>query len=291
MKTEKAVTRAIISAIVVGLIMAILAVVGFISQLGEQTTKTAPGTFGGLLNEDAGKPDFRTQEEIQKENEQRAPYTLAEQGAIEARIEKALSLGKWDELDRYLTEVQSEYRTGGGEAAQTISDWSAMIDMYRSDIAATQNLTPENGESTFQAYACPDVLAAAIAYSPISVKINAFQDWSAILLPPVPEESAIQTNIHKVTPENQAEILTKINEGRSEPYIDLVVFEMTLYGYPCTFLAVQNNMGYYRPYTLVSNIENSGFLDRSKVQEIMENLPSSTINIDEILKITPILSQ
>lgn len=121
---------------------------------------------------------------------------------------------------------------------------------------------------------CPEVLAAAIAYSPASVKLDAFLDYSSAILPAVPDSQRDAVNLEAVTLEDAGTMMQTINQYTSVNYIDLVAYDMTLYGYRCRLIMLGDEFGYYRPYTL-QNIDGhclEGFKTKTDLKEMMQYL-------------------
>ena len=259
---------------VVLLLLIVALLMSSITRETENADKTG-GQLGGLLNGDAlFDPDPVTKEDLEEEYQSRTEMTPQTQAMLEGSVLTYLSRGDFSGLDELLAEQEALYRNAEGDDAQAMEDWQARFAMYRSDIVATQNLTEDNAKIVFQQYTCPEVLAAAIAYSPASVKMDAFLDYSSAILPAVPDNQKDAVSLEPVTLENAGEMMQSINEYTAVKYIDLVAYDMTLYGYRCRRMILGDEYGYYRPYTL-QNIDGhclDGFKTKADLLEMKQYL-------------------
>lgn len=238
-------------------------------------TEKADGQLGGLLSDTPlSDPDPVTKEDLEKEYQSRDEMTSYTQEMLESSILTYLSRGDFSGLDSLLAEQETQYKNAEGDDAQAIEDWQARFAMYRADIASTKNLTKDNAKTVFQTYMCPDVLAAAIAYSPASVKLDAFIDYSAAILPAVPANQSDFVNLEPVDLEDAGTMMQAINQYTSVNYIDLVAYDMTLYGYRCRLIMLSDEFGYYRPYTLqdIDGRCEEGFKTKTDLLEMMRYL-------------------
>ena len=246
------------------------------------------GHLGGLMNsERMTDPDEVTKEDLEKEYESHEEMTAATQEMLTSVISQYLNQGEFSALDSYLSQQAQIYKNAEGDSAQSMEDWSSLLELYRSDLTVTMNLTVDNAAAVFQNYANPEILAAAIAYSPISVKEDAFVDWSAILLPAVQSDGSTSINLSKVDLDSPAELLAEINQNTSDIYTDIVAYDMTMFGYQFRFYALGNENGYYRPYTL-KNTDGHGIdlPTREKVKDIEQHLDIYT-KIDDAVSVSP----
>lgn len=206
----------------------------------------------GLKNpEQLGAPPAITAEDLEGEYQSRPEITSEMQGTIDQTVLKLSSLGNFSELDKYLSEQESAYKNAEGDESQGVEDWLSKSAMLRADIATTVNLNERNAAISWISYTSPEILAAAIAYSPISLKVDAFMDYSSAMFPAVSHEAASAVNLQPAEIENPAEMLAEINNSSSEKFYGLSAYDMTLFGYRCRFYAIGDEAGYYRPYSLV----------------------------------------
>lgn len=280
--------------IMAGIFCAVLIIVGIIAislMFGNQNSSGSShksGALGGLLNgELMTDPDAVTKEDLEAAYQSREEMTLATQEMVDTSTLQYLSRGDFEGLDRFLAEQEKMFKNAQGDEAQAIEDWQAKFSMLRSDLAATINLTAENAQQSFSSFMNPAILAAAIAYSPISVKTEAFLDWSAIMLPAVPAASSTQVNLTLAELEGPYAQLEAINKNTAAKYISIVAYDMTLFGYRCRMIALCDEYGYYRPYTL-QNIDGHLVdpMTKTKVREI-ENALDPHYKLDDVISVTP----
>lgn len=259
---------------IVLLLLVVALLMASISRETDNADKT-DGQFGGLLSDTPlSDPDPVTKEDLDEEYQSRDEMTSQTQDMLENNILTYLSRGDFSGLDSLLAKQEAQYKNAEGDDAQAVEDWQARFAMYRADIVSTENLTEDNANTVFQTYMCPEVLAAAIAYSPASVKLEAFLDYSSAILPAVPNSQRDAVNLEAVTLEDAGTMMQTINQYTSVNYIDLVAYDMTLYGYRCRLIMLGDEFGYYRPYTL-QNIDGhclEGFKTKTDLKEMMRYL-------------------
>lgn len=242
----------------------------------------------GLKNpEQLNAPQAVTAEDLDEEYQSRPEITMEMQDTIDQTVLKLCSLGEFAQLDKYLAEQESAYKNAEGDAAQGVEDWVTKSSMLRTDIATTVNLNEDNTSISWISYTFPEILAAAIAYSPISLKMDAFVDYSAVLFPAVSSKDASAVNMQPADLENSSEVLEKINANSSEKFYQLSAYDMTFFGYRCRFYAVADEAGYYRPYSLLGI---DGHLvepiTKVHVQAIQMALDPYT-KLDDVISISP----
>lgn len=234
----------------------ILLIILLIGCILSSNTGPGEGKYAGLMSRTAlDAPYTMTAEDLEEQYGARKPMTIQTQDMLLMDISNYLDRGDFSGLDRYLAEQQTLYKTVDGDDMQTMNEWRGMFETYRGDVTKTINLSQENAAQTFASYYHPDVLAAAIAYSPISVKKAAFIDWSAALMPA--EQKGTGIHLSEATLENASKELSIINQSSSERFIDVKVYSLTLYGYEFRLIIVQNEYGFYLPYSLINT---DGFL-------------------------------
>lgn len=231
-------------------------------------------------------PGAITAQDIEDEYQKRDEITLEMQDAIDQTVFRLASYGEFAKLDQYLAQQQQAYKNAEGDGAQAVEDWRGKFEMLRGDISTATNLNEANAAVAWKSFTSPVILAAAVAYSPISLKKDAFVDWSAVLFPAVPAADASGVSLTAVELEDPAKLLAEINENGGEFY-GLSAFDMTLFGYRCRLYAVADIYGYYQPYSLVGI--DGHLIDpptRKTVQEIERALMPG-ISIDDVLSVAP----
>ena len=159
--------------------------------------------------------------------------------------------------------------------------------MLRADIATTVSLNEQNTAISWISYTSPEILAAAIAYNPISLKVDAFMDYSAAMFPAVSPKDASAVNLQPIEIEDPVGILAEINKGSSEKFYGLSAYDMTLFGYRCRFYAIAGEAGYYRPYSLVGI---DGHLIEPVTKETVIDILRALdphVSLDDAISITP----
>jgi len=242
---------------------------------------TDPGTTKSPLSDLQSEhlvsdPDPVRKEDLDAAYEAKTPMTMATQETIKVSMLSYLSRGDFSGLDTYIVEQQAAYKVPTGDDMQEMEDWRTNFELIRGDIAKTQNLTPENAAQTFTSYYYPEILAAALCYSPISVKRNAYVDWSAAILPA--ETQPI--NLSPVEFESPVEELREINSTANEQYMDICAYDVTLFGYRFRITLVQNIYGFFVPYSMRNT---DGFMrnatTRADIDEI-EGYLSMFVDLD-----------
>ena len=242
----------------------------------------------GLKNpEQLDAPPAITAEDLAEEYQNRPEITPEMQGTIDQTVLKLASLGEFGQLDKYLAEQEAAYKNAEGDESQGVEDWLVKSAMLRADVATTVNLNEANAAISWISYTSPEILAAAVAYPPISLKADAFMDYSSAMFPLIPSGNASAVNLQPAEIEDPAEMLAEINNGSSEKFYGLSAYDMTLFGYRCRFFAIADEAGYYRPYSLVGI---DGHLvepvTKQTVMEIKRALDPYS-DLDSVISITP----
>ena len=144
--------------------------------------------------------------------------------------------------------------------------------MLRADVARAANLTKdEQPEVTLTQYADPEILAATLAWAPVSAKIDAFADYSSLILPNQAEGDIM---LRAVDPNKTSKLLQEVNEISPVRYTDLAAYDATLFGYDIRIVVVANQLGYYRPWnvTAINDDINQEVWTKSALQSIRISL-------------------
>ena len=122
----------------------------------------------GLKNpEQLDAPPAVTAEDLAEEYQNRPEITPEMQGTIDQTVLKLASLGEFGQLDKYLAEQEAAYKNAEGDESQGVEDWLVKSAMLRADVATTVNLNEANAAISWISYTSPEILAAAVAYTPI----------------------------------------------------------------------------------------------------------------------------
>lgn len=201
---------------------------------------------GSLFNRDS-VDDIITQEQINKEYESRDELPDEVQETLEAAVNGLLSDGKFTELDSKLKELGETYKDNSDQS----NDEKILIDNYRADIALYLSLDKNKALDNWY-FNSPETLAAAVAYSPVSVKYKAFINLDSSVLPPATENILLRKA--EYTSEQYKEILNNINEQRTEDakFLSVTVYNMKILDYSCQLIEVRDRQSYaYQPYALI----------------------------------------
>lgn len=270
---------AAIGAMAIVFVFAIILVLFF----GTQKAEDPGGKFGGLQNPNKlTDPPPVSSQDIEDEYQSRPSMAPAIPEMLEAASLKLLSKGDFTGLDAFLAEQMALYKNLEGDEGQGMEDWRDRFDLLRSDVAKAINICKDdNPAKTFAEFTEPKILAAAVAWSPVSVKCDAFVDWSSLILPK-PVFDDIRLRVADLKSPN--EMLAQINETSSTRYYDLAAYDMTISGYDVRLVIVGDQFGYYRPWTLqdLDNQLNRDIWTKSAIQEVKNALDPWT-SLDSVL--------
>lgn len=226
---------------------------GVIDDGGIPSSSEEDGGFLGLQN--PGKlTDIEptTDEDMQEEFENRPQITPSHVAGFETAINNYLTLGDFEGLDEYLKEQEQTYGGPAEEYAQSMEDWSGKFPLLRADTQAALYLIDkrvENPSTYFKNFSDPEILAATVAWSPMSCKLDAFLDYSALILPPPDEGDNI--NLEEYDYGSRVnEVLSEISNMAGAQYLDVKAYDMDICGHPVRVTVVMNMMGYYEPWSV-----------------------------------------
>lgn len=230
-------------------------------------------------------PDIVTSGNLREEYESRPEMPAETPAMLENSIMKYLSNGDFSGLDSFLAEQMSLYRNVEGDGGQDADDWQARFETLRGDVAKTMNLTKDGQpDVTLSMYTSPEILAGAVAWAPASVKLDAFEDWSSLILPSPSQGEHIA--LRQAELKAPHETLAEINEVSPTRFYDLAAFDMTVSGYNLRLTVVADQFGYYRPWTLqdIDGIINRGIWTKQNLKQIRNALDPWT-DFDSVLNL------
>ena len=232
------------------LIVAVCLIVGLVASISLGGRNNEPDV--GLKNPDSlTDPKPVTAEDLEQEYQDRPTLDPETSDVWETAITKYLSRADFSGLDSYLQEEMAKYKNIEGDDGQASEDWREKFEMLRADVARAANLTKdEQPEITLTQYSDPEVLAATLAWAPVSVKIDAFADYSSLILPNQEEGDII---LRAVDPSEVSKLLQEVNEISPVRYTDLAAYDATLFGYDIRIVVVANQLGYYRPWNVTAS--------------------------------------
>ena len=286
---------AVIVAVAVLLIVGIIAGAGTAAMRGDlsilpDSSQDEGSGFLGLKNPGSLKDiDPTTKEELREEFEARPPVTENDIPTFEKNITRYLNEGDFSGLDNYLREQMSTYQTPS-EEDEAIDDWSGRFPLLRSDTQIAINLVNKAIDvpaPQFQVFSDPETLAAAILWSPITMKIDAFLDWSSLILPAPAVGSSIQ--LSEYVYDKPQEKLAEISDSTNTQYYDVRSYNAVVTGHQVRVTVVMGPTGYWLPYsvqdiggTLTSNNWTKAFLKN----ELEPNVPYHS-DLDEVCYLSP----
>lgn len=193
-----------------------------------------------------------TPEQLEDEYASRPNTTPSDGANFERTMTNFLTVGDFDGLAAYLTEQGNTYGTPADEYAESMDDYGALIPMWRSDVQAALNIVNKSVDdygAYFQNFSNPEILAATVAYAPLSTKLNAFKDYSALILPAADNGENIKLVEYEYG-KKSSEMLSKICDMSGEIYMNVKSYDMEIKGHPVRVTVVMNSMGYYDPWSV-----------------------------------------
>lgn len=227
-------------------------------------------------------PDRITAQDIEDEYQSRPEMDYSVPDMLETSTRQFLSKGDFTGLDAFLAEQMSQYKNMEGDEGQSMEDWRDKFEMLRSDTVKAINIRKDSQpEVTFTQFSSPEILAAAVAWSPVSVKLDIFGDWSSLILP-VPKDQDIFLRVYDL--ENPNKVLEEINDAASDRYYDFAAYDMTISGYNLRLYIVGDQYGYYRPWSLFDQEGkiNQEMWTKSSIMEVKNELDPWS-NLDSVL--------
>ena len=193
-----------------------------------------------------------TPEQLEEEYANRPNTTPSDGANFERTMTNFLTVGDFEGLAAYLTEQGNIYGTPADEYAESMDDYGALIPMWRSDVQAAMNIVGKKVDdygAYFQNFSNPEILAATVAYAPLSTKVNAFKDYSALILPSADKGENINLAEYEYG-KKSSEMLSKICDMSGEIYMNVKSYDMDIKGHPVRVTVVMNAMGYYDPWAV-----------------------------------------
>lgn len=193
-----------------------------------------------------------TPEQLEEEYANRPNTTPSDGANFERTMTNFLTVGDFEGLAAYLTEQGNIYGTPADEYAESMDDYGALIPMWRSDVQAAMNIVGKKVDdygAYFQNFSNPEILAATVAYAPLSTKVNAFKDYSALILPAADKDENINLAEYEYG-KKSSEMLSKICDMSGEIYMNVKSYDMEIKGHPVRVTVVMNAMGYYDPWAV-----------------------------------------
>lgn len=254
--------------LVVTVVVLLLGVLMFL--LLRSMSDSAQNSVGLLKEDDAdARPNPVTQEQVNEEYESRDELPEGIMESLPSTVQSSLSAGRFEELDAKLKSWNETFKDNDDQR----DDETAVIESYRADLAYYFSMT-ETGEPLPTWYFNnADVLAAVLAFAPISQKYQAFIHRDSALLP------AARSDVHltkaALTREETLQIMESINRMRTEAgkFQVIAVYDMDLFDYVARVILVKDSPGSaWQPYSM-------------NVNDVTFDVTASLA--DKILQVTP----
>ena len=252
-----------------GAVLVILLVAAIIMSTQKDTADV------GLFRPDETvEPSAETQQnrEDEYDNREEIPDVIA--GTLAQVVATNLSSGDFDNLDAKLEVWAGIYKENQDDALAIMDE----ISSYRADIAYIKLLPDATPQTTWQFYN-PDFLAAAVAYLPISVKYQAMISHDSAVM--APALSDIELKEAEKSPQELRTILDTINQTRTtgNEFQRVAVYEMTVFGYDCEFIAVSETSGVqWQPYSLTVKNDHNFSITAALCYDLLASNPDTNLD-------------
>lgn len=293
--------RQIIAISIIAGVLIISIIIGAIVVVSRGNMSLLPGGSGSGSQEDTGFLGLKnpgkltdieptTKEDLQEEFQSRPSITENDMANIERRIEGYLNEGSFAELDSYLKEQESYYKGPSGEEAESMEDPTSKFPMMRSDTQIAINMINKSINDPapqFQVFSSPDILAATVAWVPITMKIDAFLDWSSLVLPPPDAGWSIQMTEYEYEKPNEK--LAEIAELTGTQYLDVKSYDMVITGHSVRVTVVMGPTGYWQPFSVqdIGGTLNSNSWTKSFLKNELEPRIHYRSDLDEVCFLSP----
>lgn len=254
-----------------GLILVILLIAMII-----RSTSNPAENIGLFRPAETSAVSVEDEKDRQKEYNSREPLPENISTSLDSIVLQHLNTGDFKGLDSRLAGLASTYKETGNDALAVMDE----IDRYRADIAyalAVSNLKTKPIVPWH--FYNPEFLAAAVAYTPISMKYEAMiSHESAIMAPALASISLTKSDKSQ---EELRSILADINLTRSQgnEYKLVAVYDMTLFGYDCEFIAVSDgDSTIWQPHTLAVKDEPNFSVTVALCYELLDMNPKTDLD-------------
>lgn len=256
MGREKKLILAVVAA-ALALILILAALLSIQLQNQAPNATEAPPFFGLLNVGSVDEPTSLTVEMREAEYQDRLPLTSDIVGNLDAKVMRFLSAGDFTELDDWLGRLEGTYRDVEVESGQDLS-YMSLIHNFRSDIAIIQSFSRltnrDDAAALLMKFQTPEVLAAAVIYAPLSIKVDSIICQDSLILPAVYARDAHLTALKRVDlrPEEYIPRVEEINRRRAPEHrvIGVTRFEFVAYGVKYGMEIVAQGDYTYAPYRI-----------------------------------------
>lgn len=252
--------------------------VAFMLTIKPATDDVDQGKLGGLLNpNNVTAPTPVTQEDATTAESEKPSISLTSQSMITERTTEELASGNFGSLDSYLHGIESGYR----DNEQLDSSPMIFIERIRGDLAMITGIKEENGGQLLRTFMTPEVLASAMVYLPISQKYLSFINLDSIVIPEM-EKGTLSDLCRQPDKDVEVDRLTKLNDGREIPFVEVALYNVTLCDRPFELTLVLQESGFWAPY-LMTTEDTTGLLDVQKTKKIAESILNTGNSVDDMI--------
>ena len=227
---------------------------------------------------------------------ERDVYDTASTYKFDERVSTLLSEAEFTELDSLLYRMQTSFVDDDTGEEQYAESMDEQISNLRSDLALIKAIGEAGADSTLlRQFKSPDVLAAAVVYSPASLKLDAFLNQDAAVLPGIPQGDRHLTALHEVDMDESQRVglLNELNTRRSagNGFNDVRVFIFHAFLRECQLVLVRQQSLLYSPYTMTIAGDGVIFTVR-ELKEQRENalLAGQTFDADNLMAMRSVSS-
>lgn len=213
-----------------------------------------------------------TSDELAQQENEKQSISSNKLTESEIRIQQDLSTGAYSDLDSYLSDLENTYRDSSDQSIMEKEDRVHRVRQDLAMISGIENDTKRNGSTMLKSFSCPDTLASALLYLPLTAKYNAFMNLSGIALPAV--ESSDKTLVRMTENEvpEKEDWLSDLNTRWSGNFVDLRSYTAHVNEKDVDVIVVQDaDTTFWRPYTIrPTNGDMTGYITNKKAIEMAE---------------------
>lgn len=228
----------------------------------------------GIMNEEnVFAPESTTKEDLEEQEQEKDEVTEDDLVTMDTKVEQTLSLGSYDELESYLSDLENTYRNS---TDPVIALQMERVHGLRQDLAMISGINTENGPTLLKTFSCPDTLASALLYLPLQYKYQSFMNLSAIAIPSIHGKDTTQVRMQEkpYTDEESKNLLEDMNQRMDKNLVAIARYSAKIDQKEIEIIVVQDgDTAFWRPYTIRpadGNME--GFVTIQEAQKIADVL-------------------
>lgn len=264
------ISKKMIIVIICGLILAFL--MAFFLAFYLSTHSDEEGSAGIRNEENIFRDPQVTKEELEQQDAEKPEATEDDLSTLDIKMEQCLSTGDYSELESYLSGLENTYRDS---ADSSVTLQMERVHGARQDLAMISGISEENGKELLKAFSCPDTLASALLYLPLSTKYEAFMNLSAIAVPSMEEKSGqVRMKEKPFSEEESKSLLADLSERWNRDFVDIARYSAMVASREVEIIVLQDGeTAFWRPYTIrPADGDMDGFVSIQQAQTVAENL-------------------